>query len=117
MFNVFSVSVPFLLVSLLSRLSNKHLVDLVWDVEPSAIDIDRLKAIIRNKAWQELSKVLTFLLLLVSVLSPLAELRQALCHQALALPCIYRGLRVGRLRKLLGHLSTSSRPVVASSGC
>ena len=39
--------------------SIKHFVDLIYDVEPSSIDMDNLKAIIRDKAWQELPEALT----------------------------------------------------------
>eukprot|EP00438_Fugacium_kawagutii_P033072 Skav214284 [mRNA] locus=scaffold7438:20461:24713:- [translate_table: standard] len=38
--------------------SIKHFVDLTYDVEVAAINIDNLKAIVRDKAWQELPEVL-----------------------------------------------------------
>ena len=42
-----------------ASLNIKHFVDLAWDLEPAAIDFDSLKAIIRDKARQELPEVLT----------------------------------------------------------
>ncbi|CAJ1327952.1 unnamed protein product [Effrenium voratum] len=39
--------------------SVKHFVDIVWDVDSHAINVDNLKAVLRDKAWDELLEPLT----------------------------------------------------------
>ena len=39
--------------------STKHFLDILWDIDPACIDVDNLKAVIRDKAWEELPEVLT----------------------------------------------------------
>lgn len=38
--------------------SLKHFVDVIYDVPPGSVNINNLKAIIRDKAWEELPEVL-----------------------------------------------------------
>jgi len=39
--------------------SIKDFLDVLWDVDPQCIDVGNLKAVIRDKAWEELPEVLT----------------------------------------------------------
>ena len=107
--------------------SIKHFVDLIYDVEPSSIDMDNLKAIIRDKAWQELPEALTLkerpTFSCLSQFCLLPQTNGKLCvlkHYYVKSDKVkgaYVAKRVVKARRLLGPPSTNSKLAVASSGC
>lgn len=86
----------------------KHIVDLVWDIELSAIDIDNLKAVVCDKAWHELPEVLTL------KGCPAFSFWQTLCLEALQGQDGQDQGLVDEPRRLRALLSTSSKLVEVS---